>query len=107
MSTTSRTTRSDSSDEAQSSSSLSYSSTPQTPHNGWLVEDTSALMSLNDLTCQELARAHHDKKEIDGCSLVVVLQTLTMLAIIRRWQLRLPTNARVASTLLYSGETQR
>ena len=57
-------------------------------------------MSLNDLTCQELARAHHDKKEIDGCSLVVVLQTLTMHAIIRRWQLRLPTNAQVASTLL-------
>jgi hypothetical protein len=57
-------------------------------------------MSLNDLTCQELARAHHDRKEIDGCSLVVVLQTLTMHAIIRRWQLRLPTNAQVASTLL-------
>ena len=35
-------------------------STPQTPHIG-PDDDSSALMSLNDTTCQELARAHHDK----------------------------------------------
>ena len=67
-------------------------------------------MSLNDLTCQELARAHHDKNEIDGCNLVVVLQTLTMHAIIKpssdggssAFRLMLRLHPR-----FYSGETQR
>jgi hypothetical protein len=56
----------------------SYSSTPQTPHNGgrWLARrETSALMSLNDLTCQELARAHHDRK-------IRVLHLLTDLSLL-------------------------
>ena len=47
-------------------------------------------------------------KKIDGCSMVVVLQTLTMHAIIRRWQPRLPTKGLMLGLhpRFYSGETQ-
>jgi hypothetical protein len=66
-----------------------------------------AHVSLNDTTCQELARAHHDKKEIDGCSVVVVLQTLTMYTPSSdggssAFRLMLGLHPR-----FYSGETQR
>ena len=47
------------------------------------------------------------KKSMAACSLVVVLQTLTMHAIIRRWQLSAFRLMLRLHPRFYSGETQR